>query len=305
MNNFVFLGALTLMSSFAYANEKSKSFPQIKNVLFVISDDLRASVLPIYGDKICKTPNIDRLAKSGVVFERAYCQGTACKPSRPSIMHGIYPRSKFTPPSLGEQLRKFDVHSSRVSKVFHMGIPKEVMTGQNGSDVEACWNERYNVKALETNSPGLFRQLNTPMVTRTVEKRDPTGKNRMWTSVESDIEDGSDQADYMAVSKAIELLQQRKKQQKPFFMAVGLVRPHYPMVAPKRFFDMHPLDEIVIPAQVPGEQDDIPRAGHGHTGKGLEELPEGRRRMWHGYYASVSFMDEQLGRLIDELERLG
>lgn len=311
MKNFLLiaiLGLLPLSLSYGDSNKSEqapKAFEKIKNVLFIITDDLRASVLPIYGDKLCRTPNIDRLANSGVVFEMAYCQGTACQPSRPSIMHGIYPKSKFTPPSIGEHLKKFDIHTSRVSKVFHMGIPKEVMTGQNGADVEACWDERYNVKSLETNSPGLFRQLNTGMVTREVEKRDPTGKNRMWASVESDTKDGSDQADYMAVSKAIELLRKRKQEAKPFFMAVGLVRPHYPMVAPKRFFEMHPLNKIVIPPQIPGDRDDIPLAGHGHSGKGLENLEDGRRRMWQGYYASVAFMDEQLGRLIDELDKLG
>jgi iduronate 2-sulfatase len=307
VKNFL-LTTVTLLGMIHCINaeeKKKKPFPEIKNVLFVISDDLRASVLPIYGDEMCKTPNIDRLAASGLVFERAYCQGTACQPSRPSIMHSLYPNSHTKVKSIGEHLQKFDIHTSRVSKVFHMGIPKEVMTGINGSDVAACWTERYNVKALETNSPGLFRQLNKASVTREVKGRDATGKFRMWTSVESDVDNGSDQADYMAVSKAIEILNERKAKKNPFFLAVGLVRPHYPMVAPKRFFDMHPLEKIKIPPQIPGDRDDIPKAGHGHDGKGLENLKDERRRMWQGYYATVSFMDEQLGRLIDELDRLG
>lgn len=301
-NTLIFFALMLSFNSISHGKEKP--FPEIKNVLFVIADDLRASVLPVYGDKVCKTPNIDRLVNSGMTFDRAYCQGTACRPSRPSIMHSAFPNAKFTPISLGEHLQKFDVHTSRISKVYHMGVPYEIMVGKSGHDVAECWTERYNVKAAETDTPGLFRQLNKGKVFREIEGRDGRGKERMWTSVESDVADGSDQADYMAVSKAIELLKQRKNETKPFFMAVGLVRPHYPMVAPKRFFDMHPLEKITIPPQIPGDRDDIPRAAYGHDGKGLEQLEEGRRLTWQAYYASVAFMDEQIGRLIDELERL-
>jgi len=276
-----------------------------KNILFIISDDLKASVLPAYGNQVCKTPNLDQLAASGMVFERAYCQGLACAPSRPSFMRSIYPRSRASAPTIGEHFQQHGMHTARVGKVFHMGVPHAQLDGSDGQDVPECWTERYNTKSAETFSPGLYRLLNSGIVTREIEGRDAKGPNRMWATVESDKENGSDQADHMVATKAIELLQQRKAAGKPFFLAVGFVRPHFPMVAPKRFFDMYPHKKMKIPPLIKGDLDDIPQAGRGSDGKGLNEMEESRRRMWQAYYASVTFMDEQVGRVVDELGRLG
>lgn len=279
--------------------------PKIQNVLLIMSDDLKASVLPTYGDKVCKTPNIDRLARSGMVFERAYCQGLACSPSRPSIMRSIYPKSKATAPTIGEHLQDHGFHTARVGKIFHMPVPHAQLDGSDGKDVPACWTERFNTKSAETFSPGLYRLLNSDIVTRKTEGRDAKGPNRMFATVESDQADGSDQADHMVATKAIDLLRARKEEGKPFFLGVGFVRPHFPMVQPKRFFDMYPQHTMEIPPLIPGDLDDIPQSGRGADGKGLNDTEERRRRMWQAYYGSVSFMDEQLGRVLDELDRLG
>ena len=278
---------------------------KVKNVLFIMSDDLKASVLNAFGNEVCKTPNIDRLAANGMVFERAYCQGLACSPSRPSIMRSIYPMSKAKALTIGEHLQKFGIHSARVGKIFHMPVPHAQLDGSHGKDVPECWNERYNTTSAETYSPGLYRLLNKGIVTREAEGRDAKGPNRMYATVETDKEDGSDQADYMAATKAIELLRQRKKAGKPFFLAVGFVRPHFPMVQPKKYFEMYPQAQLKIPPLIEGDLDDIPAAGRGSDGKGLNEMEESRRRMWQAYYGSVSFMDRQLGRVIDELDKLG
>ncbi|MDP6722883.1 MAG: sulfatase-like hydrolase/transferase, partial [Pirellulaceae bacterium] len=280
--------------SFVHAADQST---KVKNILFIISDDLKASVLSAYGNDVCKTPNLDRLAASGMVFTRAYCQGLACAPSRPSFMRSIYPKSKKTAPTIGEHFQQHGMHTARVGKVFHMPVPHAQLDGSNGPDVAACWNERYNTKSAETFSPGLYRLLNSAIVTRKVEGRDAKGRNRMWATVESDKKDGSDQADHMVATKAIELLRQRKKTDKPFFLAVGFVRPHFPMVQPRRFFDMYPQEKMKIPPLIEGDLDDIPEAGRGSDGKGLNEMEESRRRMWQAYYGSVTFMDEQLGRV--------
>ena len=253
---------------------------KVKNVLFIISDDLKASVLPVYGNTVCKTPNIDRLAASGMVFERAYCQGLACAPSRPSFMRSIYPRSRAIAPTIGEHLQQQGIHTARVGKVFHMPVPHAQLDGSNGNDVAECWTDRYNTKSAETFSPGLYRLLNSGMVTREIEGRDAKGPNRMWATVESDMEDGLDQADYMVATKAIELLKQRKEAGKPFFLAVGFVRPHFPMVQPKKFFDMYPQEKMKIPPLIEGDLDDIPQTGRGADGKGLNQMEESRRRMW-------------------------
>ncbi len=277
---------------------------RIKNILFIISDDLKASVLPAYGNQVCKTPNIDRLTASGMVFERAYCQGLACAPSRPSFLRSIYPKSEVTAPTIGEHFQQHGMHTARVGKVFHMPVPHAQLHGSDGKDVPESWTERYNTKSAETFTPGRYRLLNSDIVTREIEGSDAKGPNRMWATVESDQEDGSDQADHMVATKAIELLQQRKAAGKPFFLAVGFVRPHFPMVTPKRFFDMYPHERMKIPPLIEGDLDDIPQAGRGSDGNGLNEMEKSRRRMWQPYYASVTFMDEQVGRVLDELERL-
>ena len=294
-----------ILAAFAATSLAREQAGKIKNVLLIMSDDLKASVLHVYGNTVCRTPNIDRLAKSGMVFERAYCQGLACSPSRPSMLRSIYPKSKATAPTIGEYLQQFGIHTARVGKIFHMPVPHAQLDGSNGRDVAECWTERYNTKSDETFSPGLYRLLNSDIVTRKIEGRDAKGANRMWATVESDKEDGSDQADYMVAAKAIELLRERKKAGKPFFLGVGFVRPHFPMVQPKKFFELYPQEKMQIPPLIPGDLDDIPPAGHGSDGKGLNEMEESRRRMWQAYYSSVTFMDEQLGRVIDELDRLG
>ncbi len=111
------------------------------------SDDLKASVLSTYGNTVCQTPNIDRLAKSGMVFEHAYCQGLACSPSRPSMLRSIYPKSKSTAPTIGEHLQKHGMHTARVGKIFHMPVPHAQLDGSDGRDVAECWTERYNTKS--------------------------------------------------------------------------------------------------------------------------------------------------------------
>jgi iduronate 2-sulfatase len=286
-----------------HANAEGK--PKVENVLFILSDDLKASLPGCYGNTVCKTPNLDRLADRGMVFERAYCQGLACSPSRPSFMRSVYPGGKQKTPTIGEVLQNRGMHTARVGKVFHMPVPHAQLDGSNGADVAECWTERYNTKSAETFTPGLYRLLNKGIVTRKVEGRDAKGPNRMWATVEADS-DGSDQADHMCATKAIELLKQRKAAGKPFFLAVGFVRPHFPMVQPKKFFDMYPFATMKLPESVPNDLDDIPDSGReSYHGGGLNELTEGRQRMWQAYCGSVSFMDQQLGRVLDELDRLG
>lgn len=296
------LALLCMLASIAcLGQDQSKN---IRNILLIMSDDLKASVLPVYGNNVCETPNIDRLGKESVVFERAYCQGLACAPSRPSIMRSIYPSSHVQAPTMGEHFLKHNMHTARVGKIFHMPVPHAQLDGSDGKDVPECWTERYNTTSEETFSPGLYRLLNSGIVTRQIAGRDAKGMNRMWATVESDRRDGSDQADYMVATKAIALLRQRKDEGKPFFLAVGFVRPHFPMVQPKRFFDRYPHNTMVIPPLIKNDLDDIPEVGRGSDGKGLNSMEESRRRMWQAYYASVTFMDEQLGRVLDELDHL-
>lgn len=276
----------------------------IKNVLFIVSDDLKASVLGCYGDKVCKTPNIDRLAREGMVFERAYCQGTVCAPSRRSFMYSRYADTKGV--NLGEHLKRHGWYSARVGKIYHMRVPGDIIAGTNGGDVASSWTERFNSQGQEAHTPGDYACLNLNIFTTELEGRESTRMpNRMFVSV-SYQGDGSDQPDHKTATKTIELLRQHKD--KPFFIAAGFVRPHYPMVQPEQYFAPYRWQDIEMPATVPDDIGDIPklgRAGTMNSNNPIGKYPDNQKRMWAAYYASVTFMDEQVGRIINELELLG
>jgi iduronate 2-sulfatase len=278
--------------------------PRIKNVLFIVSDDLKASVLGCYGDKVCHTPNIDRLATEGVVFERTYCQGVVCGPSRTSFMHSRYKGGAEI--NLGRHFRENGWYSARVGKIYHMRVPGDIIAGTNGEDVESSWTERFNSQGQEAHTAGHYACLNQNIFTTAPEDRQSTKMpHRMFVTVRYEG-DGSDQPDHKSATKAIELL--RKHQSEKFFLAVGLVRPHYPMVAPQQYFDPYPWQKILMPTTVQNDLLDIPKAGLAGTQSSknpIGQYPDNQKKMWTGYYASVAFMDEQVGRIINELERLG
>lgn len=276
----------------------------IRNVLFIVSDDLKASVLGCYGDKVCETPNIDRLARDGVVFERAYCQGTVCAPSRFSFMFSRYQDRQGV--NLGEHFRTNGWYTARVGKIYHMRVPGDIIAGTNGLDIASSWTERFNSPGQEAHTPGRYACLNQNIFTTDLEGRQSTRMpHRMFVTVKYEG-DGSDQPDHKSATKAVELLLAHRDE--PFFLAVGLVRPHYPMVAPQQFFDPYPWEQITLPAAVPNDLADIPALGKGGTrndNNPIGKYPDNQKRMWTGYYASVAFMDAQVGRILDELERLG
>lgn len=282
------------------------SAAEVKNVLFIISDDLKASVLGCYGDKVVNTPNIDKLAAEGLVFDNAYCQAVWCAPSRASFMSGKY-YGKKKDIGMGQYFRQQEVFSARVGKVYHMRVPGDTVAGTDGADHPQDWDVKINAQGDEAHTPGLYALLNTDIETTSMENRQSTGtKHRMFVTVKSDDPTGADQPDYKAASETIKLLNEHKE--KPFFLALGFVRPHYPSVAPKQYFDNYPLDKIKLPEIVPGDLDDIPvegRSGNHGAKNGISERIENQKKMWQGYYATVEFMDAQLGRVLDELDRLG
>ena len=275
----------------------------IKNVLMIVSDDLKASALGCYGNKICATPNLDRLASRGMVFERAYCQATWCAPSRASFMHGRYLGKGGT--NIGEHFRNHGLHSARVGKIYHMRVPGDIIAGTDGQDIISTWDERFNTKGKEAHTPGDYACHNLNIFTKELEGRQSTRMpHRMFVSVEYKG-DGSDQPDWQAADKTIELL--RKHKEKPFFLATGFVRPHYPNVAPTSYFERYPFKKMPLPENPAGDWDDIPKAGLAKSTSqktGIAKWPDNQRRMWSAYYATVTFMDQQLGKILDELDRL-
>ena len=288
--------------------------PAPQNVLLIVSDDL-AACMSCYGNPICRTPNIDRLAREGVRFERAYCQYPMCGPSRASFMSGLYPNTtkmlgnrkesgafKITNkqladhPSIGEFLRKNGYFSARVGKIYHMGIPGGIEIGEPGGDDPASWDWAYNVFAPETHSSGKLELLSP--------KRTHMGSN--FARVIVPDERIATQHDVMAAAQAIALLENKTGlRDKPFFLAVGFVRPHVPLVAPKRLFDQYPPEKMKLPHVPAGDLDDVPKSA-----AAMDNMPrygmneEQQRQAMAGYYASVSFMDEQVGQLLAALDRL-
>ncbi len=282
----------------------SSAEPAVKNVVFIISDDLKASVLGCYGDRICNTPNIDKLAAQGLVFERAYCQGTSCNPSRTSFMFSRYQGKGDI--NMGQHFRENGWYSARVGKIYHMRVPGDIIAGTNGLDVASSWSQRFNAPGLEAHTPGQYACLNLNDFRSDLVNRQSTRMpHRMFVTVKYEG-DGSDQPDHKAASKAIELLRAHKNER--FFLAVGFVRPHYPMVAPRQYFEPYPWQKMKMPESTAGDLDDIPKLGLAGTISSknpIGKYPDNQKRMWSGYYASVAFMDEQVGRVIDELDRLG
>jgi len=276
----------------------------ITNVLFIISDDLRASALGCYGDKFCRTPNIDKLASEGLVFNRAYCQGTVCGPSRTSFMFSRY-KGRGTV-NLGQHFKAHGRYSARVGKIYHMRVPGDIIAGTNGQDIPESWTERFNSQGNEAHTPGDYACLNLNIFTSQLEGRQSTQMpHRMFVSVKYEG-DGADQPDHKTATKTIELLRQHG--QKPFFIAAGFVRPHYPMVAPNQYFEPYPWQRMVVPDQIEGDLDDIPKmgwAGSRSLTNGIAKFPDNQKRMWAAYYAAVTFMDAQVGRILEELELLG
>ena len=286
----------------------AESAPQpnaaIKNVLFIVSDDLKASVLGCYGDQVCHTPQIDKLAREGLVFERAYCQGTWCAPSRQSFMFSRYKGRGQV--NLGQLFKENGWYSARVGKIYHMRVPGDIIAGTDGADVPSSWTERFNSQGQEAHTPGDYACLNLNIFTDQLEGRQSTRMpHRMFVSVKCEG-DGSDQPDHKSATKAIELLRGHRAQ--PFFLAVGLVRPHYPMVAPRQSFDPYRWQDMRLPQVVEDDLQDIPRLGLAGTRSAnnpIGQYPDNQKRMWAAYYASVAFMDEQVGRILAELDRLG
>lgn len=304
---FILTLVLALTSVFAFPQGK-KSKP---NVLLIISDDLTTTALGAYGNPLVKTPAIDQLAREGVQFDRAYTQFPVCGPSRASMMFGYYPsatetygyvsgREQVGPArnSLPQWFKNQGYYTARVSKIYHMGVPIDIETGSDGTDDAESWTEKFNVKAAEWQAPGKAELVqNNP--DGTIERK---GGNVMTIVQGSEGDLGH--ADGMAAEKAMELIRTHKND--PFFLAVGLVRPHVPFVAPEKYFLSYPWQEMVPPPVVEEDWADIPARGINYiTTKNSQMSYAQKQKAIAGYYASVSYMDAQVGKILQTLKEEG
>jgi arylsulfatase A-like enzyme len=292
-----------LVSSFGAAQPRP-------NVLFIISDDLTTTALSCYENKACQTPNIDRLAAAGTRYTRTFCQFPVCGPSRASFMSGYYPHATGTMgyvsgrENIGDRATwsqhfiNNGYYAARVSKIFHMGVPGDIEKGSNGTDDEASWVERFNSQGPEWQAPGDGELL----------EKNPDGTKPVkgGNTLELVKADGDDMvhSDGKTAKKACELL--RKHKDEPFFLAVGFVRPHVPFVAPRAYYEPYDWNNIVLPEKVPGDWDDIPEAGINYkTSKNLDLNTEQEKKGVAAYYASVAFLDAQVGKVLDTLREEG
>jgi iduronate 2-sulfatase len=295
----VVCGLFTAFSS-ARAQVPQAQSPDAKklNVLLIISDDLCAD-LGCYGAPV-KSPNVDALAKRGVRLDRAYCQFPLCGPSRCSFLSGLQPdtegvlanglpvRHKIKDlVTLPELFRKNGYRSMRVGKIYHLGIPGQV--GTPGPDDPPSWDSTFNPKGNE------FPSLDDG------DQFDPNPKNGQSFRRNLLNGDGHDQADYQSASEAIRLLDENKE--RPFFLAVGFIRPHVPEVAPRKFFDLYDINQIHVPERPEGDRAGKPPLAFSHPpdiNMSQQDCIESIR----AYHATTSWMDAQAGRVIDELHRL-
>jgi iduronate 2-sulfatase len=280
--------------------------PTHKNVLFLIADDLN-NYLGCYDDPRAKTPNIDKLAARGVKFDRAYCTFPLCGPSRNSMLTGLYPNSTGilanaqifrqtipTQVSLTQAFRQQGYFAARIGKLYHYNVPKSI--GTNGHDDPASWE-------LELNPAGVDRLEEEPKIFSLTPGQ--FGGTLSWyASPKSDEHhtDGLEAADAEWVLERC-----AKQKQRPFFLAVGFFRPHTPYVAPRTpYFDLYPEAQMPVVQGVKEDQADLPAPALGSYKKEQDQLTDDlRRQALQAYYASISFMDAQVGRVVAALDRLG
>ena len=281
------------------------------NVLFIIADDLTATAVSSYENKMSHTPNIDNLAAEGTKYTRAYTQYPVCGPSRASLMFGYYPNATTTygyvsgrenvgpsRKSLTQLFKDNGYYTARVSKIYHMGVPIDIETGSNGQDDEASWTERFNSQGPEWTAEGEAELVqNNPYGLK------PRKGGNVMTIVKADGDDLA-HSDGKTAEKAVELIKQHKNN--PFFLAVGLVRPHVPFVAPSKYFEPYPHEQMVLPPKVENDWDDIPARGINYvTSVNGEMSEEQEKKAVAGYYASVAYMDAQVGKILKTLKEEG
>ena len=281
------------------------------NVLFIISDDLTYAALSCYGNTVIQTPNIDRIANRGVRFTKAFCQGTYCGPSRASFMSGYYPHATGAlgyanpRPQMGDRptwsqyFKDRGYYTARVSKIFHMGVPGGIEKGGHGADDELSWTERFNSPGPEWDAPGDGETLES-----NPDGGKPAVGGNTFVVVEADGDDLV-HSDGKTAAKAVELIRQKRDQ--PFWLGVGFVRPHVPFVAPRSYYPpFKPYANMVLPEKVPGNWDDIPKAGINYkTSENMQMDIRRQKKAVGGYYASVAFMDAQVGKVLDALDEEG
>jgi uncharacterized sulfatase len=278
------------------------------NVLFIVSDDLTNNTLGCYGSSVCESPNIDKLAAKGVRFDRAYCQFPLCNPSRASFLTGLRPDTirvyenatqfrKNAPDvqSLPQTFRKGGYFAARVGKLYHYGVPGQI--GTDGLDDPPSWDKVVNPRGRDKDDEDAGR-----IFTLTPSNK---GSARFGGTLSWFASGGPDeeQTDGKTAGEVVKLLEANKD--RPFLLACGFFRPHTPYVAPKAYFDRYPADRVTLPKVPANHKDGHPAPAFGSAKKEQDAMTDARRKeALQAYYAATTFMDAQVGRVLDALDKL-
>ena len=273
---FRFYFSLILLPCLARAEE----LPAKPNVLFIAIDDLRDWVGALGTRADVKTPNLDRLAARGVLFTRAYCAAPACNPSRASFMSGVRPSSSGVYDNNQPSLLPLK-DKTKLTDLFMDG---GYMVHGAGKIFGGKWHDYFK-----------SRKVPKP--------KEPPAKNTVFYPAGA-VEEGDDAMGDTAVANyGIAFL--GKPQPKPFFLGIGFVKPHMPLYAPQKYFDLYPLDQVQRPKTLETDLDDVPPAGIAMAKEDNHRrvLKAGQwERVIQAYLACVTYMDGQVGRLIDALD---
>ena len=289
----------------------SKTEPEKPNVLFIAVDDLRPE-LGCYGVEAVHSPSIDRLAAQGIIFEKAYCNVPVCGASRASLLTGVRPSyTRFVgfnawadndlPDhySLPQYLKESGYYTVSLGKVYH-----------NRPDDSIAWSE----VAWHPQTKGVTRDYITDESKAIVAANStPKSEGNGPAFEAADVHDTM-YNDGRTTLRALAKLEELKAMKQPFFLGVGFFKPHLPFNAPKKYWDMYDPQKIAM-ADNPYVPKDAPKESI-HNSPELRKqysgVPEGTplpedyaRQLKHGYYACVSYIDTQIGMIIDKLEELG
>jgi uncharacterized sulfatase len=272
------------------------------NVLMFSIDDLNVRI-GCYGDPVVKTPNLDRLARHGVRFDHAYCNYPLCNPSRTALLSGRRPEnngvySNDTRPRahvgniafLPEYFKANGYFTARVGKVAHHEEDVKWDISENDTPNpprSSMLMERYGPKTLDTNKRLAANHL--PMA----------GVGRIFWTPTNNPDDK--EGDGITARRIAQIVNEHKD--KPFFIGCGFRKPHLPLIAPVKYFDMYNLADIHLPKTPANDLDDIPPTALICTNSDDFVSDEDRRRAILGYYAVTSFMDAQLGVVLDALDQ--
>lgn len=330
-NRLLFIAISCLLwAGFSFSDTKKAVEKQRPNILFIPIDDLRPD-FETYGNTAIKTPNINRMAQQGVTFTRAYCQQAVCNPSRASLLTGLRPdalrvwdlqtpfrKNMPNAVTIPQYFKQNGYTTIGLGKAFHNIFPDSLSWSQDvyikgyPFDPDAMYFNAENLKIIDAKKQKFIAENNQTRI----------DKYGIWyikanATEKAAVEDDA-YYDGVQTTEAIRQLQELKTAGKPFFLSVGYYKPHLPFNAPKKYWDLYDRSKIQL-----ADNQYLPKGSPAYAVHGDQELrsyddfkdlplptagslsEERQRELLHGYYACTSYIDAQIGRLLDALQTLG